>query len=83
MVATASASQACGTIDGGVIDCVANSFCEKPVGSAAGTCVAPAADGVPCDTLNGPLCAPGSRCVLSAEGGTTGLFQTTNPQTCN
>jgi hypothetical protein len=82
-VATASASETCGTVDGGVIDCLADAFCQKPDGSPVGTCVAPAADGAPCDMLNGPICAAPSRCVLNAEGGTTGLCQLTNPQSCN
>ncbi len=82
-VATASASEACGTLDGGVIECLADAFCQKPASSTTGTCVAPAADGAPCDTVNGPICAVPSRCVLSTEGGTTGVCQTTNPQLCN
>jgi hypothetical protein len=82
-VATASASQPCGTIDGGVVDCLADSFCQKPVGSNAGTCVAPAAEGGACDTVNGPICATPARCVLAAEEGTTGLCHTTNPNACN
>jgi hypothetical protein len=76
-VATASASQPCGTIDGGVTDCVADSFCQKPEGSNAGTCVAPAAEGGACDTLNGPICATPARCVLATEGGTSGICHTT------
>jgi len=83
VVATASASQVCGTVDGGVIDCLAQSFCEKPADSAAGTCVAPAGDGDACDTLNGPICTAPSRCVFTAEGGTTGLCQPPAPQGCN
>lgn len=83
VVATASASQQCGTVDGGVIDCLADSFCQKPVDTAAGTCVAPAAEGAACDTANGPICAVPSRCVLTSAGGTTGTCQTTNPQTCD
>jgi len=82
-VATANASQPCGTIDGGVIECVASAFCRKPANSKVGTCLPPAADGSPCDTVNGPLCAAPARCVLSVEGGTTGTCQATVPQSCN
>jgi hypothetical protein len=82
-VATASATQPCGTIDGGVTDCLAGSFCQKSPGSNAGTCVAPAAEGGACDTVNGPTCAAPARCVLAAEGATTGLCHTNNPATCN
>lgn len=83
VVATASATQPCGRIDGGVIDCLADSFCVRPQSSLAGTCVAPAADGDACDTANGPICLTPSRCVLTSDVGTTGICQTTNPQTCN
>jgi hypothetical protein len=82
-VATASSSQQCGTVDGGVIDCLSDSFCEKAMGSTAGTCVPPAAAGLPCDTVNGPNCTLPSRCVLGVAGGTSGTCQTTNPQSCN
>jgi hypothetical protein len=82
-VGTATASQTCGTVDGGVIDCLQDSFCQKSEGSTVGTCVAPAAEGAPCDTLNGPICATPARCVLTVEGSTTGLCHTTDPATCN
>lgn len=82
-VGTASATGQCGTVDGGVIDCLADSFCQRPVGSADGTCVAPAAEGAACDTLNGPICLRPARCVLDVEGGTTGSCHTTSPQSCN
>jgi hypothetical protein len=82
-VATASASEACGSVDGGVIDCLADAFCQKPSDAGAGTCVAPAVDGAACDTADGPICSVPSRCVLGSVGGTTGVCQTTNPQTCN
>lgn len=82
-VANATAAQPCGTIDGGVIECVAGGFCQKPANSKSGTCVPPAADGAACDTVNGPICAAPARCVLSAVGGTTGSCQATLPQSCN
>lgn len=81
--ATASATEPCGTIDGGAVDCLADSFCQKSVGSNAGTCVAPAADGAPCDTASGPICLRPARCVLDVEGGTTGTCHTTDPSSCN
>jgi hypothetical protein len=82
-VATAAASQSCGTVDGGVIDCLADAFCQKPTDSAAGTCVAPAAEGATCDTATGPICATPARCVLDVSEGTTGVCHTTNPALCN
>ncbi len=82
-VATATASQPCGTIDGGVIECVASAFCQKSGNSKSGTCVPPAAEGSGCDTVNGPICAAPARCVLSVEGGTTGTCQAIVPENCN
>jgi hypothetical protein len=82
-VGTASTSAQCGTVDGGVIDCLADGFCQKPAGSADGTCVAPAAEGGTCDTVSGPICSRPARCVLDLEGGTTGVCHTTDPQSCN
>jgi hypothetical protein len=81
--ATANASEACGTIDGGAVDCLALSFCQKDAGAKEGTCVPPAADGAACDTANGPSCAAPSRCVLSDAGVTAGICQATNFQGCN
>jgi hypothetical protein len=81
LAATASANQECGNIDGGAVDCTANSFCQRTSGSSTGTCIPPAVDGTACDTSNGPVCATPSRCVLSSA--TTGICQTTNPATCN
>jgi hypothetical protein len=79
--AIANATQECGTVDGGAVDCVADSVCQKTSGSVTGTCIAPAAEGTACDTANGPICATPSRCVLSTD--TTGICQTTVPLTCN
>lgn len=82
-VATASTTLECGTVDGGVIDCTNGAFCQKPTDSKSGICIAPAADGTACDTVNGPTCARPSRCVLGSEGATTGTCQTTTPSACN
>jgi hypothetical protein len=82
-VASAGATFACGTIDGGVIDCSAGAFCQRTGGSRSGVCVAPASEGVACDTASGPTCSTPSRCVLSSVGGTTGTCETTNPSLCN
>ncbi len=82
-VADATATFACGTIDGGVIDCTAGAFCQRPGTSRSGICVAPAAEGGPCDTSSGPGCSSPARCVLSSAGATTGTCVTTNPTVCN
>ncbi len=82
-VGNAAATFACGTIDGGVIDCTAGAFCQRPGTSRSGICIAPALEGKPCDTVNGPTCIAPARCVLSSAGGTTGTCVTTNPAVCN
>jgi hypothetical protein len=82
-VATAAATFACGTIDGGVIDCSAGAFCQRPGSSRSGICVVPAVEGGSCDTADGPTCSTPARCVLGTVGGTTGTCTTTNPAVCN
>lgn len=82
-VADATATFACGTIDGGVIDCTGGAFCQRPGSSRSGICVAPASENAPCDEVNGPTCSTPARCVLTTVGGTTGTCVTTNPSVCN
>jgi len=82
-IANASATFACGIIDGGVIDCSAGAFCQRTGNSKNGICVAPAPEGGSCDTANGPTCSTPARCVLAAAGGTTGTCMTTDPTVCN
>jgi hypothetical protein len=82
-VGVASVNQACGTIDGGVIDCTTGAFCHKASGSPSGTCVPAVSDSAACDTLNGPNCAVPSRCVLTTAGGTSGTCHTTSASNCN
>jgi hypothetical protein len=82
-VGNAAATLACGTIDGGVIDCTAGAFCERPGNSRSGVCVAPASESAACDTADGPTCSSPARCVLTIAGGTAGTCITTNPTVCN
>jgi hypothetical protein len=58
-----AAGAQCGLTPSGGAACGAKGFCRKPVGAAAGTCVAAAADGQPCDTVNGPSCTAPATCV--------------------
>lgn len=50
-----------------------------------GTCLAPAADGAPCHTENGPLCAGGAACVCTPVGdaGCGGTCAIPDPATCH
>ena len=82
-VGNAAATLACGTIDGGVIDCNAGAFCQRPGNSRSGVCIAPASESSACDETNGPTCSTPARCVLTTAGGTTGTCITTNPTACN
>jgi hypothetical protein len=82
-VANAAATFACGAIDGGVIDCSAGAFCQRPGNSRSGICIAPAPENGSCDTADGPTCSPPARCVLGTAGGTAGTCITTNPAACN
>lgn len=82
-IVSATATFACGTIDGGVIDCSAGAFCQRPGSSRSGICVGTAAEGGSCDEANGPTCTTPARCVLGSVGGTTGTCETTNPSVCN
>jgi len=82
-IVNAAPTQECGTVDGGVIDCIAGGFCQRLDGGRSGTCIAPVGNGLDCDTTDGPTCAVPARCVLSIVGGTSGTCQTTNPAVCN
>jgi len=82
-VGNAAATLACGTIDGGVIDCTAGAFCQRPGNSRSGVCIAPASESSACDETSGPTCSTPARCVLTTAGGTTGTCITTNPTACN
>lgn len=54
--------------DNAVTVCTAGASCVIPTGANAGTCVAPPADGQPCDTASGPNCLNLSRCIASGTG---------------
>jgi hypothetical protein len=78
-ITLAAAGSPCGDIGSdpitGYAECAAGGLCKKASATAtSGTCVAPAADGAPCDSnpLNGPPCLPPAKCVATADGGTAG-----------
>jgi hypothetical protein len=56
-----------------LIGCAAGGGCY-PVGGMTQTCLAPAADGAACDTVNGPGCLTPAKCV-TAGSATTGTCQ--------
>ncbi len=73
--------QQCGVVGTVVVGCSAGGFCQRPTGSATGTCVAPATDGGACDTANGPDCIPPARCITSGTG-TAGTCQLPGSMSC-
>ncbi len=62
--------------------CVGASECVTPSTTNTGTCVADAADGAACDSVNGPFCMSPARCVAAAVGVTTGTCQLPDPTKC-
>jgi hypothetical protein len=73
MVSLVGVGETCGSLGGppttGIADCAAGGLCVK--GSASdrtGTCVAPAADGAPCDSVLGPPCLLPAKCVPTTAG---------------
>ncbi|HEY3821119.1 MAG TPA: hypothetical protein VGL81_28335 [Polyangiaceae bacterium] len=80
-VIIAAAGQPCGNDLGGQpVYCQAGGVCTGANGTTPGVCTAAAADGAPCDTINGPTCATPARCI--GDGGTTGTCQYSGAQSC-
>ncbi|MGD0525380.1 MAG: hypothetical protein ABSE49_09565 [Polyangiaceae bacterium] len=83
-LAIAGGGQPCGTND--VNDqtavCGTDGTCTGASTGVPGTCTAAAADGQPCDLVNGPGCLTLSRCIASGDGGTAGTCQALNPMGC-
>ncbi len=67
-IAHAATGQPCGDVNGAVVDCSGGGQCVIPGAAVQGTCVAPAADGAPCDTAAGPPCLLPARCVPTSNG---------------
>ena len=77
MIALVGAGQPCGDLGGppttSVAGCAAGGMCVKAAATdRAGTCVAPAADGSPCDSALGPPCLAPAKCVPTSSTGTAG-----------
>ena len=84
-VSFAGDGQPCGTLaDGTRADCVAGE-CYTPTGLAQvtdlGKCKQQAADGSPCDTVLGPTCYSGARCVTAA-GSSAGVCTVPDVTSC-
>jgi hypothetical protein len=60
---TLVASGACGEVGSVFVACTGGGVCANVDGNGQGTCMAPAADGAPCDGNDGPLCLPPAICV--------------------
>jgi hypothetical protein len=79
---TAADGAMCGTINGVVTQC-ATGGCFGATFMTPGTCKAPAADGMPCDSVNGPNCLSPARCVgMGVDGGATGTCQIEGSTSC-
>jgi hypothetical protein len=63
--------------------CSGDGLCVKPPAASTGNCVAPAADGAPCDNdpTIGPPCLDPARCIAPA-GMTAGTCQILDPAAC-
>ena len=75
----------CGTLtDGSFVGCSGGGACYTSTGLAGsgemGTCKAPAADNMPCDTIVGPPCLTPARCIVA--GGTSGTCTVPTGSTC-
>jgi hypothetical protein len=79
-VTPAGANQPCGTIDKAFVPCADDGFCNAAAGQQ-GTCVPPAADGQPCDTVHGPSCLQPARCV-TAGSATVGVCAMPSAASC-
>ena len=74
-VTYAKTGEACGVVGMGFAVCASAGTCKMQGAATMGTCIAPAADGAPCDSMAGPKCSPPARCV-------SGLCKLEDPATC-
>jgi hypothetical protein len=79
-----AAGQPCGALDGGRVECLAAARClGGGDGGGVSTCLAPAAEGSPCMTANGPGCLGPDRCIVTTtDGGTSGTCGQTLASVC-
>jgi hypothetical protein len=85
-VATTPPGTPCGVLaDGSHVGCVAGN-CYTATGLATGqdqgSCKPLANDGQSCDLTVGPACMPPARCVVAAEGGTSGTCIVPSATSC-
>lgn len=80
-ITLAAAGAQCGTVASGAL--CSDGVCFGATATTAGTCKANVADGMPCNTIEGPDCTSPARCVGSAEdGGTMGTCELPGTQSC-
>ncbi len=82
-IAYVTAGAPCGSVNHGVADCTNASTCFGSQGSTPGTCVADAADGMPCDTQVGPACVPPAVCVTGSGAATGGTCRLPDATACH
>ena len=87
MIAFVGAGETCGNLGGppitSVADCAAGGMCVKAAATdRTGVCVAPAADGAPCDNALGPPCLAPAKCVPTSSTGTAGTCTLPDVATC-
>jgi hypothetical protein len=84
--AYATAGQPCGEIAGVDTVCTGGAACIAVTtgdGGTAASCVAPAPDGQPCNTITGPPCTRPARCIgTELDGGATGTCQLPGATAC-
>ncbi len=72
----------CGAVGTAFTRCTDGGTCVMAMGATTGVCVAPAADGGACDSVNGPFCFFPARCVPNTPGGTVGVCKMPGSQSC-
>jgi hypothetical protein len=85
----AGAGAPCGTVNLQLAICANAGACVAADGGAGDggttidTCVAPAADGDPCDLVAGPTCLSPARCVLTTPSATAGVCEFPSSSQCH
>jgi hypothetical protein len=75
--------QPCGDVSHQTALCSAGGTCSASSPGSAGTCTAAAADGAPCDLVNGPACEGLARCIVASSGGTSGSCHPNDASMCH
>jgi hypothetical protein len=77
-----TAGAQCGTVNHMLMTCTDASTCFGAQGQTPGTCIADAANGMPCDTDAGPSCIGPARCVTGGPAATAGVCRLPDPTKC-